>query len=312
MQNYSTSFGYRQSIHDLIGTTNHAVLADKLGDAFTQLWEEKCSPRFQSTELLAQLEILAGDSEFTPVSIAANSVLLICCLSDDKSAINLNWNWEIHRDGFRQLPRLQRAALLNGFKRLNKLGGFEWGDPPVWDDPYPPEEGITFSLEEILKPLLVNIQSTSKEELEAIARSDSYSSFEKHLSSLRDLIWKYDAAPNDSHYWYPMEAVELKGHVSATRGFECAISIILMSDLVGASHSEQTDNNWGHSADFIVQMPESLRKPLLAGYRYLYETDEYGDWDPFSFVTKYFGDDSRLLPLVALKESDAAQITRVA
>lgn len=97
----------------------------------------------------------------------------------------------------------------------------------------------------ITSPLTALIASTDDEVLRDISRYDRHGgggvtyeeACELHFKGLKDLIHKHNCrAKWSEHYWYPMEAIELRAFVPEggdTQSFATAILILLLDDIEG-------------------------------------------------------------------------------
>lgn len=129
-----------------------------------------------------------------------------------------------------------------------------------------------------LKVLLKRaIRSASDEVLHDIARYDNHGgggvTYEEacalHFDGLKDLIDRCDCEPDwPRHYWYPMEAVELRAFVPEggdPLSFGVAVSLLMLDDLLG----NEKDHMAARSSDGFLAayraLPEAYSKPILTG-----------------------------------------------
>lgn len=126
----------------------------------------------------------------------------------------------------------------------------------------------SLELHSIVSSLTDLIASADDEVLRDISRYDSHGgggvtyeeSCELHFKGLKDLIENHNCRANWSeHYWYPLEAVELRTSVpdgGDSSSFAVAILILLLDDIEdgGREHME------GRSSDRYLKRYETLPK----------------------------------------------------
>lgn len=119
--------------------------------------------------------------------------------------------------------------------------------------------------------------------MEAVARADYGMDVEIHKAGLQEMLAGTDMAypKHDDNWPLVAEVVELVSHVPGQFGHAPCLAIVLLDAIRSDDHCDNAAFRWEQQAEYILQMPERMRAPLVAGFRYLYESDP--DWGDFLF-----------------------------
>jgi hypothetical protein len=191
----------------------------------------------------------------------------------------------------RALPTVSRAALANGFRRLAVSGSEQRSLYPKAED------CISVDLEKVCARLVELAQAVTEPELEHIAKADYQNDREEHYAALKTVIFEQDCVFSDEQSWVPSEVVELISHIPAEPGFGVATAVLLTHCLRKGDMQGHTDFRWQNNAAAYLAMPDTLRHPILAGFRYIYETDP--GWCPhFSALFDPYDHHCKIIPPV--------------
>jgi hypothetical protein len=76
-----------------------------------------------------------------------------------------------------------------------------------------------------------------------------------------------------AQYWYPSEVLELSTHFPTSPGFVECTAILLLNAMEKRDPLGWFNSRWPACSPHYLALPEPLRWPILAGLRFLYETD---------------------------------------
>jgi len=128
------------------------------------------------------------------------------------------------------------------------------------------------------------IASTSDEILRDISQYDNHGgggvTYEQacgmHFHGLKDMIDNYNCRADWSeHYWYPMEAVELRAFVpdnGDSRSFAVATLILLLDDIEGGGRGHMEVRSSERFRNSYRALPPGYSKLILDGLKALEET----------------------------------------
>lgn len=168
---------------------------------------------------------------------------------------------------FPNWPATQRAAVANGLRRAQVLGQITLQTQPK-DQDY-----LTHSADHIADHLLRIARSMRRDELYHVARADYGSDLEKHFAALMDVIGKRDGIFLETDAWFPSEVVELTSHTQGAAGYEGCTAILLLNALQTNDRAGWFDFRWQNQGAAYCALRPSVRDPILAGIRQLYEAD---------------------------------------
>ncbi|WP_394177911.1 hypothetical protein [Yoonia maritima] len=138
----------------------------------------------------------------------------------------------------------------------------------------PDKSRLTRTAEQILPQLCEIAKSMDEPTRKSVAAADYGCDIDRHLEALNDVLSSETCLfPNDEA-WYPSEVVELVSHVRATSGFVPCTALLLANALQGRDNVGWFEFRWSNlAADYNV-LPKTVRAPILAGLRFIYESGE--------------------------------------
>ena len=202
---------------------------------------------------------------------AATAILLADLLQGGLGPDRLDWHVERFADDYRALPDIARAAIFNGFWTARTYGQMGILPPAL---PITTEDRITRPAEVILPRLKALAKGMPPHERESVSRADYGCGADDHLAALNLVIDEQDCVfAETGQHWYPSEVVELVAHVADTPGFVGCTAILLVNALMRGDLMGWFDYRWESLGDAYNALPGGARIPILAGLRYLYESD---------------------------------------
>lgn len=138
----------------------------------------------------------------------------------------------------------------------------------------PEESRLTRSVDQILPKLCAIARAMDQPTRESVAAADHGSDIDQHLEALNDVLSSVNCLFPKDEVWYPREVVELVSHVRATRGFVPCTALLLANALQGRDNVGWFEFRWSNLAADYNNLPKSVRAPILAGLRCLYEAGE--------------------------------------
>jgi hypothetical protein len=225
---------------------------------FTSETEAKCYERLASIAL--------GSAEGADIAVAvlvANDLQQGMWCGDTKELA------EAATERVRHAPLRLRTAILRG---LDALEDFAFRHEPT-EYFLPKECRLTRHMDQILPKLCHLARRTDQPTLKSIAASNYGDKIEKHLEALNNVLSREDCRFSEDEYWYPSEVVELVAHVRRTQGFVQCTALLLANALPTNDAMGWFEFRWERLAIEYNKLPHSVRPPILAGIRYLYESD---------------------------------------
>jgi len=160
-----------------------------------------------------------------------------------------------------------RAAVANGLRRAGQSGVLALDRPPCDAD------CLTRTAEVIAEPLLRIARSMNPNDLLAVAQADRGQDVARHLSALRDMIKNRDGILGPDESWVPSEVIELTASAALRPGFEGCTAILLLNVLKNGDGMGWIRSRWPQLGAACCALRPSTRDPVLAGIRYVYESD---------------------------------------
>ena len=195
-------------------------------------------------------------------------VLLLADLLQSRAAQPLLADvWPEAAVRLRGWPATLRAAVAKGLIRARELG-------LVQMDPIDPGLGVTRRADEIADHLLQIARSMRREELWAVTQADRGHDAERHHAALVECIARRDGIFLADETWFPSEVVELVAHDPKHPGHAGCTAILLLNVLKHGDGQDWIGYRWQHQAAAYIGLKPSQRDPILAGVRYVYETEE--------------------------------------
>ena len=230
--------------------------------------------RFESDADLALYETLAlaaTEPDHPSAFTTATAVLLADLLQNGLGPDRLDWHFDMFADSYRALPDAARAAIFNGYWAARVYGHMGILPPEL---PITAEDRITRPAETILPNLKALAKRLTPDERESVSKSDYGCDVEEHLAALNLVIDQQDCLfAEEGQRWYPSEVIELVAHVADTPGFVGCTAILLVNALTHGDGMGWFDYRWENLGNAYKGLPEGARDPILAGLRFLYESD---------------------------------------
>jgi len=189
-----------------------------------------------------------------------------------------NQSWEKLADKIRSLPTHRRSAIMNGFRLLFERSN-HFGNNPVSE-----VDRTSTPAKDILPPLLRIAQRASQQELDQIALANYGLDAKAHREAITKVIWDQAGIMNEDQSWEPSEVIELTGHTASNCGFVTCTALLLMNEINRLTGDFGTDFRWAANATNYIRLPIDARRPILAGFRLIYETDL--NWDPYMEISE--------------------------
>lgn len=277
MENPKFTFRQAQSTYDLISilqSYEDARLVLLGGEAlvwivrssacrFTSETEAKCYENLASIALDS-----AEDADIAVAVLVANDLQQGMWCGDTKEFA------EAAVERVRHSPLRLRTAILRG---LDALEDFAFRYEPT-EYFLPRECRLSRQMNQILPKLCHLARGMDQPTRKSIAAGDYGDKIEKHLEALENVLSRDDCRFAEGEYWYPSEVVELVAHVRSTPGFVQCTALLLANALPTNDAMGWFEFRWERLAIEYNKLPDSVRPPILAGIRYLYEADNEFIW----------------------------------
>lgn len=237
--------------------------------------EEGCA--FSSDASIAlwpRLQEMAADETATDAACAlSNGILMANALQggDRQEVAGSLWTDSVAR--LRNLPHGLRGPLARAALCTADRHRFDKGDTPTADD------RISVDVVTVGEQLVKIARAATEAEILHIARADYGCGSDRHLPSLRQVIFDQACVFTETQGWYPSEVVELVSHVPGQPGFAVATAILLNHCIHKGDLQGSTDFRWENNAAAYLALPAPLRAPILAGFRAICEAD--AGWAPY-------------------------------
>jgi hypothetical protein len=203
---------------------------------------------------------------------AATSVLLQLMIETDTADPAAEDIWLTFRQDFHAQPAPARAALMNGFDRLCRLGlAPETCQPALGDC-------VTHRRAELEQALIALARQMTPIEIDHIADADYGNDADRHRAALSALLADPRVSYPPGDFWYPAEVVELVSHVPGAPGHVPCLAIVLLDALRTGDLHGHAEFRLGNQFTELLTLPEPARAVLLAAFRHIYETER--TWSP--------------------------------
>lgn len=254
-----------------------ADLAAARGKAFSALPPEEIRQVWQkgiSEEVW--LAAIAGEED-VEVCLEASLTMFEAAVLGVDAAQDLACLWEDNHRIYEQAEPGMRVAILQAVAWLYRY-------PYQSFEPKPKHDlMLSLNLPEVEALLIPLAKSLSAAGMEAVARADYGMDVEIHKASLQEMLAGADMAypKHDDNWSLVAEVVELVAHVPGELGHAPCLAIVLLDAVQSGDDRDNAAFRWERQAEYILQMPERMRAPLCAGFRFLYESRP--DWGDFLF-----------------------------
>lgn len=203
------------------------------------------------------------------------------------------WVWEALGPALRSAPAPVRAALANGFREARKMG-------LAHDDVRPTEDDChTQSAATVIAGLLPLVKNLDPEERRLIASADRYSKVKEHLDPLEALLARPNCHLGPGEAYHPAEAVELVAFAPKHLCFAAATALLLIWSLQDEDYVHGSlDGRWFNFHRTYKDLPHPWQRPILAGFRHVYEATGtfWQPWIPSVRKRSAEGWDGKLMP----------------
>lgn len=219
-----------------------------------------------SVELHDSLLLAAAlpDDDFDAF-VTATAILLADRLQNGLGQDDLYWNWDAFQDHYRLAGACERAAIMNGFRRLHDLGGVRLDEVPNRADL------LTLGRIEVKEALRKLVLGLTTDILSAISRANyGYQSadlFAQFRALLSDQAGLLRAGQTDMK-----DALRIAAQTPNNAGFGGATMILLLNAVETGDADSDLAEMWSKFADLYEATPPEPRWAILSGLRYLYES----------------------------------------
>ncbi|CUI61653.1 hypothetical protein [Cognatishimia activa] len=206
-------------------------------------------------------------------------------------------------DGLKSAPNELRSAVLRG---LDAEIDFPFQVTyPMPERILPNVCRLTFELEQVLPSLCSIAREMDEAARKSVSRADYGADADRHFEALNEVLDRETCLFDKEERWLPAEAVGLVSHVSGNSSFVHCTALLLANAVQTGDFYSDFSFRWMQHATYYNSMIERFRAPIIAGVRYLYETDceflsleEREEFDPVLFPEKMIGAkvDLELLP----------------
>lgn len=176
-----------------------------------------------------------------------------------------------------------RSAILRGLDTLER-SAVQY-EPATYL--LPNESRLSREMNQIIPKLCDVARSIDQQTLAQVAASDRGYLKDEHLAALKEVLSDEECRFPKDEVWVPSEVVELVAHVRGALGFVQCTALLLANALPVRDRMGWFDFRWENLGKEYNTLPDSTRSPILAGIRYLYESDSeflwYSEkkfWDP--------------------------------
>lgn len=163
-----------------------------------------------------------------------------------------------------------RTAIFRGLDALEDLS-YSYEPTEYFQ---PKKSRLTRTAEQILPKLCEVAKAMDEPTRKSVAAADYGCDIDRHLEALNDVLSSETCLFPQDEVWYPSEVVELVSHVRATSGFVPCTALLLANALQGRVNVGWFEFRWSNLAADYNDLPKSVRAPILAGLRFLYESGE--------------------------------------
>lgn len=297
MQRPDFSFRQAQSAFDIVSILQ-STESERLGQAYGRDLAEMVQGtayRFENEAASKCYETLASAA----LDSAEDAELAVAVLVANDLQRGL-WSGDAREFGEAAVERIQgaspklRSAILRG---LDVLEDIEFRFEPA-KYLLPRNSRLTRPKEEILPKLHHIARGMDPRTRESVAAADYGYRTEEYLEALNDVLSSEDCRFPKNGSMSPSEVVNLVAYVRDTPGFVNCTALLLANAIPTLDEKEWFAFRWERLAVDYNALPDSVRGPILAGIRYLFEADKdflcYSgrkDWDPVQTP------DSMILPV---------------
>lgn len=285
-----------QALSDLKAASRDGLLPaleavhEGVADSFSAFLEAPNTPLTDG----APLREAAGQIPTAPDTNAelrgrAAALLIADSLIEARPEDMLAYLWEVYREELEGLPTPLRAALMNGFKQLHQLNLVKI-DPVVT-----PKYCLSQTPEAVCAPLCAIAKAASDEALLEVSHGDYGEGVEKHFAALKRVIHSQNCVFHSDQTWYPHEVVSLAAYSPELSEGQWCLALLLVDAVSGSDIDCGSEFRWEKFAHDYTRFPAASRRYIMAGFRYIYEHDEW--WEPYAtWSDRQFSRDGLVIP----------------
>ena len=181
---------------------------------------------------------------------------------------------EMATDSISSAPSKLRSAILRGLDTLEDYA------PRCEPASYllPDQSRLTRPQDQILQRLCKIARGMDQQTRQSVAKADYGYRADEHLHALDKVLSSENCQFPKDETWFPREVVELVAHVRETPGFVACTALLLANAIPTNDRMGWCEFRWERLAAEYNALPDSVRYPILAGFRYLYEADKEFLW----------------------------------
>lgn len=191
---------------------------------------------------------------------------------------------EMASESIKNAPTRLRTAILRGLDAVHDYADYNNEAPSYL---LPNQNRLTKPKDQILLELYQIARGMDKYTRESVAHADYGYRADEHLQALNAVLLSENCQFPKGETWVPSEVVELVAHVRETTGFVACTALLLANALPSNDRMGWFEFRWERLAADYNALPPTVRLPILAGFRYLYEVNkeflwcsERNDWHP--------------------------------
>ncbi len=221
-------------------------------------------------------DAVAAEDDPDGCLVASLKLLAGAVLGSDK-AQGLDWLWDENREFYHAAPVMVRAAIMQALGWVARYGGQVFEPMPT------AEARLSRDLPEVEAQLIAVAKAMTAEEVDAVTGVVWCDDWRRHKAALQKMLASADVAyPAEDKTWYPAEAVESTAHMPKAVGYAPCLAIVVLDAVRGGDVRDFTLDSFGQIVRTARECPTVQRRAVMAGLRYLYESNS--DWGPGSEI----------------------------
>ncbi len=256
----------------------------------TLIFEERCrisSP--ETAELHPAILLIATlpDDDFDAF-LASTAILVADRLQGGRGKDDLYWHWDAFHGHYGMAPAPIRAAILQGYRAMMKLGLMQHDQAP--------EDHLACSARpaDVMNALLQVLARAGEDTLAEIAATGPASEKLLCRATLREVIELQEGILQPGQEELPGAALRSAARDPENPGFAAATACLLANEILRGDRQAWPAEAWVTFTDPLLKLPEPIAAPLIGAIRHLYER---GDWDPYpGQVFDLLGDGASPIP----------------
>ena len=206
--------------------------------------------------------------------LTATAILLADRLQNGAGDDDLYWHWDAFQESYADAPDTVRAAIAQGYLASEADGRVVLGEHRYDMNP------VTRRPEVLLPALYTLAAVASDEDLYALASADPRTEQLTVFTALKQVIDLQDGILTSDQFEIPGRALRHASDQTGFAGLVPATALLLMNAFQDHDLVPVLERTWTLHHSAIQSLPKRMARPLLAGFRHLYET--HADWSPFA------------------------------